>query len=188
MKRPQWNFDDLQTFDRYSAEGHIGTNPLFEVMQQGDSYFRQADYSSALQVYQLLVKNEPQNGWLHYRLAHAMQKVQSFDLALDHYWSAFKLYLPSGMGEDYSPICLCDIGAVYVEKGDIEGAIAAFRLSARIRWSVVAAYGLGQALYLNGEPGAAKAALSDVVKYDKYKQNTVRLMSLIQAESPFLAM
>ena len=175
----QWRFDDLQTFDAYSAEGHIGSNPLLEVMQQGDDDYRQGNFEAALFSYQQLVQAVPTNGWMHYRLAHTQQKLGDFDRAIASYWTAFRLGLPAGMGEDDSPIALCDIGAVYAEAGDIEGAIAAFRLSSRFRFSTSAAYGLGQALYLNGEPLAALAELKAAAKYDRYKQSATRLMAII---------
>ena len=174
-----WQFDDLQTFDGYSAEGHIGNNSLLAVMQQGDNEYRQGDYASALLAYRRLVGVEPENGWMHYRLAHVQQKLSKFDQAIASYWSAFKMRLPSGMGEDYGPIALCDIGAAYAEIGDFEGAIAAFRLSSRLRFSAVAAYGLGQALYLNGEPLAALTELKAAAKYDRYTQNATRLIAII---------
>ena len=182
MDRPpaaHWQFDDLQTFDGYSAEGHIGNNPLLAVMKQGDDEYRQGDYASALLAYRQLVGAESENGWMHYRLAHVRQKLGEFDQAIASYWSAFKLGLPSGMGEDYGPIVLCDIGAAYAEIGDFDGAIAAFRLSSRVRFSTVAAYGLGQALYLNGEPLAALTALKAAAKYDRYTQNATRLIGII---------
>ena len=182
MNKGKWKFEQLRTFDGYSAEGRIGDNPLFEVMKRADDHFRQSDYLSALQEYSLLIKAEPRNGWLHYRLGHTLQGLKHFDQAIHHYWVAFKLGLPSGMDGDCDALALCDIGAAYAEKGDIEGAIAAFRLSTRIRYSVVASYGLGQVLYLNGEAAAALTELEDAARDSRYQQDAVKLMSLIRLD------
>lgn len=180
MSRPQWDFDNLQTFEGYSAEGHVGNNPLFEIMKQGESFYRQGEYQSALQEYQQLIQAQPENGWLHYRVAHAFQELGQLDKALHHYWIAFKRGLSLGMSGEDDALALCDIGSIYVEKNDFEGAIAAFRLSMQIRPSLTGDYGLGQALYLNGEVQAALPLLKAVANYEKYKKGAAKLIAMIQ--------
>ena len=143
---------------RWSRRWRVGIVVVWAVLLAATTLQRNADYRSAISIWQSAVEADSTNARAHNNLALALEEVGQIEAALEHYARALSGYAEAAEVHN-------NFAGALLQMGRAEEAVVQLRQAVKIRPDYFAAqYNLGVALLQVGDPAGANEYLQKVLR------------------------
>lgn len=131
-----------------------------EQLKSAQQYFRQGEYDEAIQAFQQVVEEDPQNLKAHRGLAAAYAQSGKTDLAIEQYRKLTQIDLSNG-------VAWLNLGAIYIQQGKFQDAVKTIRQGMiKEKRSAIAFYYMGEAHVGLNQTSMAMTGFKEAIKLD----------------------